>query len=166
MAYTVVRIDKLSGQDVNADMNSLRMYEGENMIEIENGVIAELVALEDGQREIYKAKVATSSSKLADCVLVATPEVLYDQRKRNLDDFINEKGAAVRGFTLRTGNIFSLTKEGFVNGTVPAVGDKLVIGAGGKLTKGTSGTIFGTCIDINVVGRYTYYAVKIGKINA
>ena len=166
--YAVVRLDNLSGQDVHADMRSLRMYDGTgssaNQIEVENGVIAELVALETGEREMWKAVKATSESDITDCVLIATPEVLYDERKRNLDDFINEAGKAARGYILRRGNIFSVTEEGFVSDTPPAVGGAVGIGTGGKLD--ASGTGFGVCIDINVVGRYTYYAIMIGETEA
>lgn len=166
--YTVVRLDNMSGQDVHADMRSLRMYDGTgssaNMIDVENGVIAELHGLEDNQREIFKATKATSSSDMVDCVLVATPEVLYDERQKNLDDFINKAGKAARGYVLRRGNIFSLTAAGFVSGTAPTKGAAVGIGTGGKLD--ASGSGFGVCVDINVVGRYTYYAIMIGETEA
>ena len=47
------------------------------------------------------------------------------------------------------------------NGAAPAVGGKVGIGAGGKLT--ASGTGFGTCVAIENAGRYTYYVIEIGK---
>ena len=54
-----------------------------------------------------------------------------------------------------------MTKEGFVDGTVPEKGDEVGIGEGGKID--AAGTGLGVCVDIDVAGRYTYYAIKIGK---
>lgn len=68
---------------------------------------------------------------------------------------------AVRGYIPRSRNIFSVTKEGFVGGTAPTKGAKVGIGTGGKID--AAGTGFGTCVDVEVAGRYTYYAIKIGK---
>ena len=52
----------------------------------------ELKGYEDGQREVMKAVAATAESNLADCAVIAAPEVMYDERKKNLDEFINEAG--------------------------------------------------------------------------
>ena len=153
-----------------ADMLSLRFYGADGKpAEIENGVIAELKGLEPigttgNEHEIYKAVAATSSSKMNDCVIICSPELMYDERKRMLDEFINEAGKPARGYILRSRNVYSWTKEGFVGGTAPAIGDTVGIGAGGKLD--ASGSGFGKCIDIDVAGRYTYYAIEIGVTEA
>lgn len=159
--YTVIRTDLLSGTDVAADLVSLRVYNGSAQpIEVENGTIVELEGYEDGQREVMKAKLATAASKVADCAIVASEEVMYDERKKNLDEFVNEAGAICRGYVPRSRNIFSVTAEGFVDGTVPsAVGDEVGIGANGKLD--ASGTGFGKLMAIEIAGRYTYYVIKI-----
>lgn len=162
MAYTVIRTDLLSGTDVAADLVSLRVYDtdGETPIEVENGSIVELIGYEGGQREVMKAKLATASSNVADCAIVATEEVMYDERKKNLDEFINEAGTICRGYIPRSRNIYSITKEGFVGGTAPsAVGAKVGLGAGGKLD--TAKTGYGSVMAIEVAGRYTYYVIKI-----
>ena len=86
---------------------------------------------------------------------------MYDERKKNLDEFINEAGKATRGYIPRSRNIFSVTAEGFVGGTVPKKGDTVGIGANGKIAVG--GTGLGVCVDVEVVGRHTYYAIKIDK---
>lgn len=163
MAYTVFRSDLLSGTSQGADLISARVYDTDETtpIAVENGTIIEIKELEEGQREIYKAVLATSSSKLSDCAVVGTPEVFYDERQKNLDEFINEAGTAVRGYILRSRNMFSETKEGFVGGTVPEKGDEVGIGANGKLD--AAGTGFGTCVAIEVAGRYTYYVIRIGN---
>lgn len=160
--YCVIRTDLMSGTKQPADLVSLRFYGADGKVaEVENGVIVKLQGYEDGQREVMKAVAATSSDNLNDCAIVAGVEIMYDERKKNLDEYINEAGKAVRGYIPRSRNIFSVTKEGFVGGTVPAKGGKVGIGADGKIDAG--GTGLGECVHIETVGRYTYYAIKIDK---
>lgn len=160
--YCVVRTDLMSGVANPADLVSLRFYGSDgNPAEVENGLIVELEGYEDGQREVMKAKAATAASDLNKCVLVAAPEVMYDERKHNLDEFINEAGAAVRGYVLRSRNMFSVTAEGFVDGTVPAKGAEVGIGVEGKID--ASGSGLGECVAVETAGRYTYYTIKIAK---
>ena len=162
MAYTVIRTDLMSGTTQPADLVSLRFYDGsDEQAEVENGVIVKLQGYEDGEREIMKAVAAASTDDLNDCAIVAGVEVMYDERKKNLDEFINEAGSIVRGYIPRSRNIFSVTKEGFVGGVVPEKGAEVGIGAGGKID--AAGTGLGVCADIEVAGRYTYYAIRIGK---
>ena len=155
--YCITRTDLMHGTKNPDQLVSLRFYNAEGKVaEVENGVIVELKGYEDGQREVMKAVAATADSNLADCVVIAAPEVMYDERKKNLDEYINEAGKAVRGYR----NIFSLTAEGFA-GAVPTVGGKVGIGANGKLD--AAGTGFGECVHIETAGRYTYYAIKITR---
>lgn len=162
MAYCVIRTDLMSGTKQPADLVSLRFYNAEDKVaEVENGVIVELKGYEEGQREVMKAVAATSASDVANCAIVAGVEVMYDERKKNLDEYINEAGKAIRGYIPRNRNLFAVTKEGFVGGTVPAVGDAVGIGANGKLD--AAGTGFGECVHIETAGRYTYYTIKIVK---
>ena len=157
----VIRTDLMHGTK-NPDMLvSLRFYANDGVAEVENGVIVELKGYEDGQREVMKAVAATADSDLADCAVIAAPEVMYDERKKNLDEYINEAGKAVRGYRLVDRNIFSLTAEGFVGGTAPALNGKVGVGANGKLD--AAGTGFGECVHIETAGRYTYYAIKITR---
>ena len=165
MAYTVIRTDLMSGTQQPADLVSLRFYGTDGLpAEVENGTIVKLEGYEDGEREVMKAVAASASDSLNDCAIVAGVEVMYDERKRNLDEFINEKGVITRGYILRSRNMFSVTKEGFVSGTVPAKGTNVGIGAGGKIN--SAGTGLGTCEAVENAGRYTYYVVKIGKTEA
>lgn len=162
--YCVIRTDLMAGTKQNADLVSLRFYDADGKVaEVENGTIVELKGYEEGQREVMKAVAATSASKMNDVAIVAAPEVMYDERKQNLDEFINEAGKAVRGYIPRSRNIFSVTKEGFV-GAAPAEGGKVGIGANGKLDAAGSG--FGKCVHIENAGRYTYYAIEIGVTEA
>lgn len=162
MSYCVIRTDMLSGSDQTADLVSVRFYDanGEKAA-VENGVIVELQGLEDGEREVQKAVAATSASDLNNCAILAAPEVMHDEREYALDKYISEAGKAIRGYILRSRNMFGLTKEGFVGQTVPAIGAEVGIGEGGKLD--AAGTGFGVCHAIEIAGRYTYYVIKIGK---
>lgn len=162
MAYGVIRTDKVSGENVFADMLSFRFYNGATPAAVENGVIVELEGLNTNEHEIYKAKAATSQSQLQNCAVAAGVELMYDERKRSLDEFINEAGRPVRGYTLRHRNIYSFTKECFVGGTAPTKGASVGIGTGGKID--ASGTGLGTCIDIDTAGKYTFYAIQIGAV--
>lgn len=160
--YCVIRTDLMSGTKQPADLVSFRFYDaGGNAAEVENGAIVKLEGYEDGEREVMKAVAATAGADLNECAIAAGVEVMYDERKKNLDEYVNEAGKIVRGYILRSRNIFSVTPEGFVSGAVPTVGAEVGIGEGGKID--AAGTGLGTCVHIEVAGRYTYYAIKIAK---
>ena len=162
--YAVVRTDLMSGTQLYPDLVSLRFTESDEPKEVENGVIAELKELIEGEGELWKAEAATSSTKLTDATLIATPELFYDERLHNLDQFINEAGNACRGYRLRSGNIFSLTEEGFVGGGVPGKGDAVGIGEGGKLDKNQTG--FGKCIAVETQGSFKWMVIQIGPVES
>lgn len=165
MSYCVIRTDLMSGTKQPADLVSLRFYNGSgNMAEVENGVIVKLQGYESGQREVMKAVAAADGDDLNECAIVAGVEVMYDQYKKSLDQYINEAGKAVRGYIPRSRNLFSVTKEGFVGGTAPAVGDAVGIGTGGKID--ASGSGLGACVAIETIGRYTWYTIRIDKTEA
>ena len=111
MAYSVIRTDLMSGTKQPADLVSIRFYNDQDEVaEVENGVIVKLEGYEDGEREVMKAKAAKSTDSLNDCAIVAGVEVMYDEHKKNLDEYINEAGKAVRGYIPRSRNLFSVTK--------------------------------------------------------
>lgn len=160
--YTVIRTDNLSGTDQRADLLSVRVYNaGGTAIDVENGTIVKVGALETGEREIYKATLAADTDNPSDCAVIAGVEVMYDERKHNLDEFINEAGVPARAYVLRDRNSFSVTKEGFVGGTAPTVEGKVGIGANGKIDAAKTG--LGVCKAIETAGRYTYYVIQIAK---
>lgn len=162
MAHAVFRSDLMSGTDVAADLVSLRVYNGTTPIEVDNCTIVELEGYEEGEREIRKAKLATASSELNACAIVATPEVRYDEREKNLDEFFNEANAICRGYIPRARNMFSVTKEAFVGGTAPTtVGTALSLGANGKIATSGSGAALGELKAIEPTSRYTYYVIEI-----
>ena len=168
MAYGVVRTDNMFGTDVRAGLVSIK-YMGANgttPTAIQNGNVLKVGALMSGEREIFVGAAPAANDELKDIVLVATPEVMYDERKRNLDEFINEAGRACRGYRLHKGDIFSVTKDALDGVAAPAVGNAVELKAGTKLNvaaSATSGsTQVGKIIAIDVVGRYTYYVILVG----
>lgn len=168
MAYGVVRTDNMFGTDVRAGLVSIK-YMGANgttPTAIQNGNVLKVGALMSGEREIFVGAAPAANDDLKDIVLVATPEVMYDERKRNLDEFINEAGRACRGYRLHKGDIFSVTKDALDGVAAPAVGNAVELKAGTKLNvaaSATSGsTQVGKIIAIDVVGRYTYYVILVG----
>lgn len=168
MAYAVVRTDNMFGTDVRAGLVSIK-YMGANgttPTAIQNGNVLKVGALMSGEREIFVGAAPAANDDLKDIVLVATPEVMHDERKRNLDEFINEAGRACRGYRLHKGDIFSVTKDALDGVAAPAVGNVVELKAGTKLNvaaSATSGsTQVGKIIAVDVVGRYTYYVILVG----
>lgn len=176
MAYAVVRTDNMFGTDVRAGLVSIK-YMGANgttPTAIQNGNVLKVGALESHgtapnvtyEREIFVGAAPAANDDLKDIVLVATPEVMYDEHKHNLDEFINEAGRACRGYRLHKGDIFSVTKDALDGVAAPAIGNAVELKAGTKLNvaaSATSGsTQVGKIIAIDVVGRYTYYVILVG----
>lgn len=168
MAHGVVRTDKMAGTDNRAFMRSVRYAVSATPTDIDNGNVVLMGALENGSREVYTATAPLANSPLKDIALVASPEVMYDERKKNLDEFYNEAGKIARGYALHTGDIFSVTKDALDGAATPAVGDVVELKAGTKLnvvaaaTGATEGsTVVGKIIDKNIVGRYTYFAIQV-----
>lgn len=167
MAYGIVRTDNMYGTDVRTGLVSIQYMgaDGATPTAIENGNVLKVGALKTGEREVYVGGAVAAADKISDVVLVASPEVMYDERKRNLDEFINEAGKNCRGYRLHTGDIFSVTKDALDGVTTPAVGNIVELKAGTKLnvadTATKDSTVVGKIIAVDVVGRYTYYAIKV-----
>lgn len=174
MAYGVVRTDNMAGTDVRSMLVSIKYIvttgSGSSAVDtetaIQNGNVLQVGPLIDGEREIYKGTAPAANTPIEQVVLIATPELMYDERKRNLDEFINEAGKPARGYRFHTGDIFSLTKDALDGKATPAVGDVVELKAGTKMNVAaslTSGsTKVGTIIAKDIVGRYTYYAIRVG----
>ena len=170
MAYGIVRTDKMYGTDVRAALVSIQYLGGNGATPtaIENGNVLKVGALKTGEREVYVGGAVAATDKVEDIVLIATPEVPYDERKRNLEDFINEAGKNCRGYRLHSGDIFSVTKDALAGAASPAVGDVVELAAGTKLnikaaaTGATDGsTVVGKIIAKDVVGKITFYAIQV-----
>lgn len=170
MSHCVIRTDNLSGTKQPADLVSVKyMTDGATAATIENGNVVKLKGLAQGEREVFVGVTPAVDSDINDIVIIAAPEVMYDERKKNLDEFTNEAGVACRGYRLRSGNTFSVTADGIANSKASnaalAVGDVIELQAGVKLkavAELTSGsTKVGTVIAIEPVGRYTYHVILV-----
>lgn len=167
MAYGVVRTDLLQGADVRNSLVSFKYCPSDVDTEIENGNIVKIGSLLDGEREVYAADTPAASDTLHDIVLVATPEVMYDERKRSLDEFRNEAGDIARGYVLHSGDIFSVTADALDFATDEAtdgqVGSGVAVQADTKLKVSASAgdSDIGTIHAVETAGRYLYYVIKV-----
>ena len=176
--YSVVRTDLMAGTDVGTYLVSLRFFDSDgDPADIENGNVVKLGALitytdDDGaitgqERELHSATVPAANTPIDEIVLVANPEVMYDERKKNLHEYINVAGSNVRGYRLHKHDIFSVTKEALNVGesVTPAIGYAVELMAGTKLNvvaeATNSSTQIGKLIAIETAGRYTYYVIQV-----
>ena len=165
MPYAVIRTDNMAGTDVRAQLVSIEYLgaNGATPTEIENGCILKMNGLKSGEREIYVGATPAANTAIRDLVIVATPEVMYDEHKHNLDEYVNEAGKICRGYRFHSGSTFGLTADGF-DGT-PAVGKFVEAQAGTKMkvvTSVTSGsTEIGKIIAEENAGRHTYFVVEV-----
>lgn len=160
----VVRTDNMFATDNRAGLVSVRFYDSDKEAAINNGNVVKLGALEEGSREVYKGEAPTASTEIQDVVLIASEEVMYDERKRNLDEFTNEAGVIARGYYLHTNDVFSVTKEALAGKGTPSVGDTVELTNGTKLNvvaSASGATVVGSIIAIEAAGRYTYYVIKV-----
>lgn len=159
--HSVVRTDALTGTDVRSQLVSVKYMgtDGKTATAIDNGHVVAIDALVEGEREIFVGKDMTGSESLGDVVLIASEETMYDNLKKNLDDFTNAADDIARGYHLNHGDMFSVTSDA-LEGT-PAVGSKVALKAGTKLEVGGSGTVIGKIIAIETTYRYTYNVIKI-----
>lgn len=155
MAYTVVTREKMTTEWDGSKRISLKYRPSGVDKEIENGMVVVVGDLIDGEREVYAGSTPTAATAVSKLALITTPEVMADERKKNISDFINKAGDVCTADKLFSGDIFSLTADGF-DGT-PAKGSIVELQAGVKLkavsTATTGSTTVGKIIDI-VNGKY------------
>lgn len=145
--YAVMRTDKMHGTTDLSSLVNVKISE-----DLQNGTIVKLGALATGEREAYVATKASASDALKDVAILCGPELMYDERKKNLHEYINEvaiNGGIYRAFKFFSGDEFSLTKEAFVTAPTSAdIGSAVALGADGKVEVGGSGTAFGKLIAV------------------
>lgn len=172
MSYAIVRTDNLDGTKLPSALVSVKYYvvdgQTSTATAIENGNVVKLDGLMTGEREAYKGLVPARDTALKDVVLVASSELMYDERKKNFDEFINEAGEISRGYRFITGNTFSITAEAYTAAATVVVGDIVELAAStkfkvvAKATGLTSGsTQVGTIIAIETVGTKKFYVIKV-----
>ena len=170
--HGVVRTDNMHGTDVRGELVSVQYLgaDGATPTDIDNGNVLKIGALrgdaDNGyDREVYIGAAVAANDELKDIVLIASPEVMYDERIRGLKNFYNEAGRICRGYHLHQGDIFSVTKAALDGVAAPAIGNAVELKAGTKLNVAASATAgstkVGKIIAIDVVGQHTYYVVKV-----
>lgn len=163
MGKAIVRLDNVAATKNPALIKSAKyMGDGTTATAIENGMFVAIGGLMEDEREIHVATTPAVDSTYFG--IVTTPEVDYNEIGYNdLDTFENPADEPIRVTILQKGDIYSVTAEGF-NAT--PVKDQLVeLQAGVKakvVDEATSGsTQIGKIIDIDTVGRFTFYAVEV-----
>lgn len=159
--HAVVRTDNMLGVDARSELISIKYLgaDGETPTALDNGNVLKDNGLVEGEREIRIGGAVAANDALRDVVLIATPEVMYDEHLKNLDDYYNEEGKICRGYRLHSGDIFSVTADA-LSGT-PEVGAAIKLAAGTKLAIGGSGTSVGKIIDHNITSRYEYWVIEV-----
>ncbi|MDF2884228.1 MAG: hypothetical protein K0R54_4795 [Clostridiaceae bacterium] len=150
MAYAIITREAMASEFNGVLRKSAKYLPSGTATAIENGSVVVLGSLISGEREVYTATTPTATTALSAIAIVTTPEVMVDERKKNLDEFINEAGDVITVDKLSSGDIFSLTADGF-DGT-PTVGYVVELTAGTKLsavaTLTAGSTQVGTIIDL------------------
>ena len=156
--HGVVRTDAMWATNSSAGLLSAKYFVGEEFADIDNGNIVKAEALIEGERELFKAVTPAEGDDTSKIFLVATPEVMYDERLRNLSDFYNEAGQAIRLYPLHVGDMFSVSAEA-LDGEA-AVGATVGVQASTKLKVG--GTGVGTIISVEPVGSILFSVIRVG----
>ena len=149
MVYACVRTDNMSGTVMGKDLVSLKYIPSDKEEAIENGSIVLIDNYMDGEREVRRCYNPSPTNLLSDCALIASEEVVKNKSYNALNEFINEPGAILRGYRLLSKDIFSVTKEAFVEGAA------LEVGAIVELTDTTK---------FNAVMSKTEGVTRVGKI--
>lgn len=152
--YPVVRLDNMQGTHDGTKLNSAVLVGAKEPIV--NGTVVQLGGLKAGEREIFEATLASEEGK--PMYLVACPEVMYEESKSQLTDFVNDAEATLRVYRFCENDVFSLTAEYFGK-SLPTKGAAMGVTDGKIVADGT--LALGTCIDVEVVGSLTYYVIKV-----
>lgn len=164
MAYAIVKREAMASENVANLRKSFKYLPSGTATAVENGNVVKATSVISGERELLEGSTPLVDTALKDILLVTTPEVMADERKKNLDEFINEAGAIATGDRLISGDIFTVTADAFTAAATVVVGDVVELAASTKLkvvaaaTGLTSGsTQVGTIYDINGDD----YAIKV-----
>lgn len=160
MAYTIFRSDLMTATKDASKHVFFKIV----TTAVENGNVLKIGKLVSGERNSYTYATPSANTALTSIAILTSPELMSDERKKNLNEFINEVGVTSRAFMLEKGDVFSVTAEG-LTGTDIAVDDIVELQADTKLkvvalaTGLTSGsTKVGTIVGI----EGDYYRIRVG----
>ena len=165
--HGVVRTDAMLATSASAGLFSFKYFGADgNAADIDNGCVVKLDGLMEGERELYKGISPAADTALSDIVLVGTPEVMYDERLRNLADFYNEAGTNCRGYMLHTGDTFSVTTSCVDAAAEIVKGDIVELQADTKLKVVKTPTAGSTKVgvvydDVEQVGTLKYVVIRV-----
>ena len=99
---------------------------------VQNGNVVKIGTLVSGERNVYTYETPARDTALTAIAILTTPELMSDERKKNLNDFINDVDTIARGFMFEKGDVFSVTTDG-LTGTDIAAGDIVELAASTQL---------------------------------
>jgi len=129
----IVRKDKvLAGY--NGNLESVHIYDnaGSARVATTNGVFVVVEGKVEGEREVVKARLGAEADADKEILLVHNAEVMYDERKYRIADYVIDEDVTSRAYRLAVGDIITLTVDLF-DGDEPVEGDLLGIKADGKI---------------------------------
>ncbi|MGA9219593.1 MAG: hypothetical protein WBZ57_00205 [Pseudomonas graminis] len=130
----IVRKDKLlAGYNGNLESVKVHNNAGSATVQTTNGVFVVVEGLMAGEREVKKARLGATADFALDVCLIHNAEIMYDERKYKLADFVIDAGKVARAYRLYDGDIITLTTDLFAD--APTVGDKMIIKANGLIGK-------------------------------
>ena len=150
--YTVITREAMASEYDGTKRKSAKFYNSSSPAEIENGMVVKIAGTIPGEREVLKVVAPEGNEDVSDLWIVTTPEVVADERKKNLSDFVNEAGQIITIDKLMPNDIFSLTAEGLTGTAVAGYNVGLASAGGVKLVVDAAnsgmGTVIGTVLDI------------------
>lgn len=129
MAYAIIRTDLMSAtKDA-----SKHVFFKIATTAVENGNVLKIGSLVTGERNVYTYATPAVDTPLTAIAILTTPELMSDERKKNLNEFRNEVDTIARGFMVEKGDTFSVTTDAVTNAATIAVGDIVELAASTKL---------------------------------
>ena len=168
MAHGVVRLDRVSGTIDGSKLKSAKYFSGASTAAIDNGnfvhINDELVA--NGtvtQREVFKVTTPVTADTRATVGLVASVEIdpASPVKYMDLADFQNPAGSVIRVYSLEPKDIFSVTADALSGSPAKGAYVHLANGATKLAANSTAADALGIILDVDVVGRKTYYVIKV-----
>ena len=147
--YAVITREKMASEFDGTLRIAVKINE-----ELQNGSVVVVGDLVDGEREVFATTAPKADTAIDTIAILTSPEVVADERKKNLSDFVNPVEKPATADILIKRDIFSLTAEGFAG--TPAVGNTVELQEGYKLnavSAPTGATVVGKIIDF-VNGKY------------
>ena len=127
--------------------------------DVDNGNIVAIGALAAGESEAFAASKPAANTPISKLALIKSPELMKDERLKNLGDFYNKAGSIVRGYLFESGDEFRLTAEG-LSGS-PAVGYAVEADSSYKLKAVASATGSSTQIGTIIAVEGDYFVVRV-----